>query len=75
MFARFIKPTGFKAAAGVQMRIAQQARYMATVEGSTGRVMPGKKARSTPISHDRATFTIRVCRCCLHCRKENADGV
>lgn len=59
MFARFFKPAGSKAA-GLQIRIAQHARYMATVEGSAGRVMPEKRARATPISHDRATFTIRV---------------
>lgn len=59
MFARFVKPTGLKAA-GLQMRMAQQTRFMATVEGSAGRVMPATRTRATPISHDRATLTIRV---------------
>lgn len=37
-------------------------RRLATVTGSTGRQMPQvARDRSTPISHDRATFTIRVC--------------
>jgi len=60
MFARFVKPAGLKAA-GLQMRFAQQARFLATVEGSAGRVMPATRPRATPISHDRATLTIRVC--------------
>lgn len=58
MFSRLAKPSAFKA--GGYGRIAQQVRSLATVEGSTGRVMPPRAARSTPISHDRATFTIRV---------------
>jgi carbamoyl-phosphate synthase small subunit len=61
MFARFAKPAAFKAAGfGVAPRIAHQARFLATVEGSTGRAMPATRPRATPISHDRATFTIRV---------------
>jgi carbamoyl-phosphate synthase small subunit len=59
MFARFVKPTAFKAAGGYG-RIAQQARFLATVEGSVGRAMPIPRTKSTPISHDRATLTLRV---------------
>ena len=59
MFARFVKPAAFKPA-GTHNRIAQQARFLATVEGSAGRAMPATRPRATPISHDRATFTIRV---------------
>ncbi|KAH6671666.1 putative carbamoyl-phosphate synthase arginine-specific small chain [Halenospora varia] len=59
MFARFVKPGAFKPAGGIHTRIAQQARFLATVEGSAGRAMPVTKPRATPISHDRATFTIR----------------
>lgn len=36
-----------------------QTRFLATVEGNTPRQMHAPKARPTPISHDRATFTIR----------------
>ncbi|MCJ1230880.1 Multifunctional pyrimidine synthesis protein CAD [Toensbergia leucococca] len=35
-------------------------RFLATVEGNTPRQMPASpRVRATPISHDRATFTIR----------------
>lgn len=38
----------------------KHARSLATITGSTGRLMPQvARDRSTPISHDRATFTIR----------------
>lgn len=59
MFARVLRPAAFKPAGGIA-KLAQQARFMATVEGSAGRAMPASRARATPISHDRATFTIRV---------------
>lgn len=60
MFGRFAKSAAFKPAGfGIQSRIAQQARFLATVEGSAGRVMPATRPKATPISHDRATFTIR----------------
>ena len=61
MFARFVKPTAVKPAGGLHARIAQQSRFLATVEGSVGRKMPVTRPKATPISHDRATFTIRVC--------------
>ena len=63
MFTRFVKPAGaFKAAGfGLQSRLANQARFLATVEGSAGRAMPITRPKATPVSHDRATFTIRVC--------------
>lgn len=35
-------------------------RFLATVEGNTSRQMPARRAKATPVSHDRATFTIRV---------------
>jgi len=60
MFSRFVKPTAFKSAGfSLNARIAQQTRFLATVEGSAGRAMPFNRPRATPISHDRATFTIR----------------
>jgi carbamoyl-phosphate synthase small subunit len=62
MFARLVKPAAFKPAGlGIKNRIAQQARFLATVEGSAGRVLPETRPKATSISHDRATFTIRVC--------------
>jgi carbamoyl-phosphate synthase small subunit len=61
MFARLVNSAALKPAAGLHARVAQQARFLATVEGSVGRVMPGSpRPRATPVSHDRATFTIRV---------------
>ena len=38
-----------------------QSRALATIqEGSTARRVPNPRIRATPVSHDRATFTIRV---------------
>jgi len=51
--SRFIKQGLSKGAVGK--------RFLATVTGSTGRQMPAVPARSTPVTYDRATFTIRVC--------------
>lgn len=61
MFSRFVKPAAFKPTGYGIQRVAQQTRFLATVEGSAGRAMPYTRPRATPISHDRATFTIRVC--------------
>jgi len=55
MFSRFVKPSGF----ALKARFAQQARFLATVEGSAGRAMPLTRPRATPVSYDRATFTVR----------------
>lgn len=41
-------------------KVIGQARYLATVEGNTTRQMPFTRTKATPVSHDRATFTIRV---------------
>ncbi|KAA8576170.1 hypothetical protein EYC84_006325 [Monilinia fructicola] len=59
MFSRFVKPAAFKPTGYGIQRVAQQTRFLATVEGSAGRAMPYTRPRATPISHDRATFTIR----------------
>lgn len=40
--------------------VAFAARSMATVEGSTSRQMPQPTARATPVSRERALFTIKV---------------
>jgi hypothetical protein len=61
MFARLVKPAAIKPAGSIHARIAQQTRFLATVKGSVGRKMPVTRPKATPISHDRATFTIRVC--------------
>ena len=61
MFARFVKPTAFKPTGFCPSnKIIGQTRGLATVEGSAGRTMPVRQPRATPVSHDRATFTIRV---------------
>jgi len=61
MFTHFVKPAAFKPTGFyTSTKIIGQARGLATVEGSAGRTMPVRPARATPVSHDRATFTIRV---------------
>lgn len=61
MFSRIIKPNAFRARHAT--KALQQFRGLATVEStSAGRVMPASKAKPTPIAHDRATLTIRVCQ-------------
>lgn len=61
MFSRLVKP-----AANKPIRIypsnkfIERARGLATVEGSAGRTIPARRLRVNPVSHDRATFTIRV---------------
>ncbi|KAL7268357.1 Multifunctional pyrimidine synthesis protein CAD [Rhizina undulata] len=53
IFTKGLRPSNTLAA-------LKNARYLATVTGSTGRVMPQPaRDKSTPQSHDRATFTIR----------------
>lgn len=41
-------------------KYASRHRFLATVEGNTTRQMPALQPQATPVSHDRATFTIRV---------------
>lgn len=61
MFTRFVKSAAFKPASFYRStKIVGQARGLATVEGSAGRTMPANRPQATPVSHDRATFTIRV---------------
>ena len=61
MFGKLMRPAALKPAAfTIRSRIIQQTRFMATVEGSAGRAMPATRPRATPVSHDRATFTIKV---------------
>lgn len=59
MFARQIFAKGFNATA--RFNGVGGVRGLATVTGSAGRQMPQPaRERSTPVSHDRATFTIKV---------------
>lgn len=58
MFARAF----IQAPKGSVLRAPIQSRFMSTVTSNTARQMPeskNKAVRRTPISHDRATFTIR----------------
>lgn len=56
------------------LAIAKQIRGFATVEGNTPRVQPTpSRTRSTPISYDRATFTIRVREYKRRCWGHNVD--
>ncbi|MCJ1362063.1 Multifunctional pyrimidine synthesis protein CAD [Acarospora aff. strigata] len=43
----------------LQSKIGSQSRFLATVQHNTLRQMPVSRMRATPISHDRATLTIR----------------
>ena len=42
------------------LKYANLNRFLATVEGNTTRQMPALQPKATPVSRDRATFTIRV---------------
>lgn len=60
MLSRLYRPAlGPLAAVNRHSRLAVPVRFLATVE-NTPRQMPDPRPRATPISHDRATFTIRV---------------
>ena len=62
MLRSLYRPAPLKAAAAAAgvLKPVSQARFFATVEHNTRRVMPAFRGRATPVSHDRATFTIRV---------------
>ncbi|KAI4115494.1 MAG: hypothetical protein LQ338_007856 [Usnochroma carphineum] len=62
MLSRISKPAAFGLASGIKrpFTLARHVRPFATVEGNTPRMQPTpSRTRSTPVSHDRATFTIR----------------
>lgn len=61
MLARLRRPALLDSLTAVNRfsRPGVHARFLATV-GNTPRQMPDPRPRATPISHDRATFTIRV---------------
>jgi len=61
MFARITKHQALKPSTlNAASKLRVQYRFLATVQNSGERQMPGSKARPTPISHERATFTIKV---------------
>jgi len=60
MFSRIIRQQALKL--NVASKIRVQSRFLATVQGSSERKMPAFKARPTPVSRERATFTIKVGR-------------
>lgn len=62
MLRSLYRPAPLKAAAAAlsALKPVSQERFFATVEQNTPRVMPALRGRATPVSHDRATFTIRV---------------
>jgi len=45
---------------GPSTRLGAQARFLATIQNNTSRQMPRVRSRATPVSHERATFTIKV---------------
>ncbi|KAI9696456.1 MAG: Multifunctional pyrimidine synthesis protein CAD [Candelina mexicana] len=61
MFAHLLRTSVVKPTHGFRgvLKTSQTTRFFATVEGNTGRQMPVSKPRATPVSYDRATFTIR----------------
>jgi len=64
MFSQLLKraPIGSSFAIKRLPTALHQARCLATVETNTPRQMPVGRKRTTPVSHDRATLTIRVLR-------------
>jgi len=63
MMSHFFKPATARSAnvLGRATKNRAQARFMASVEGNTPRQVPVPQRKSTPISTERATFTIKVC--------------
>jgi len=61
--SQFLNPAAVRSA-GVLGRVTKtqaQARFMATVQHNTARQVPTPHRKATPISTERATFTIKVC--------------
>ncbi|EON64446.1 carbamoyl-phosphate synthase arginine-specific small chain [Coniosporium apollinis CBS 100218] len=61
MLSRLIKPSVLKptTAFGGASRTGAQARSLATVHNNSARRAPSTRPRSTPVSQERATFTIK----------------
>ena len=62
MLSQMFKPSAIRSAnvLGQVTKGRAQARYLATVQSNTDRAIPTPQRRSTPISTERATFTIKV---------------
>jgi hypothetical protein len=58
MLSNILKPSTGRSVLGHVSK--SHGRYMATVHGNTPRIVSAPARRSTPISHERATFTIKV---------------
>lgn len=58
MFSRIFTPSTGRSVLGQVSKT--YTRSMATVQSNTPRLVPAPARRSTPISHERATFTIKV---------------
>lgn len=68
MALRFFRASGIRPSASLSkpFKYANGARFLATVEGNPPRQIPALQPKATPISHETATFTIRVCETYPH---------
>lgn len=62
MLSQLFKPSAVRSAnvLGQVTKTRTQARYLATVHSNTPREIPSPGRKATPISTERATFTIKV---------------
>jgi hypothetical protein len=63
MLSQLLKPSAIRSASvlGQVTKNRTQARFLASVQTNTARESPSPQRNSTPISTERATFTIKVC--------------
>jgi hypothetical protein len=64
MMRNFLNPALLRQTGGafrLGNKFSFNARFMATVQTSPSRRIPEYVRKATPISHERATFTIKVC--------------
>ena len=62
MLSHMMMPSTIRSAnvLGQMIKNRTQARYLATVQSNTAREIPTPQRRATPVSLERATFTIKV---------------
>jgi hypothetical protein len=62
MLSQLLKPSAVRSASvlGQVTKNRIQARFLASVQTNTAREVPTPQRKSTPISSERATFTIKV---------------
>lgn len=60
MLSQLFKPSTGRSVLGQFNKSRMQVRSLATVQSNTPRQVPAPARRSTPISYERATFTIKV---------------